>query len=320
MKKLFCVFMALALCFTMFGAGASAVGGKISCSVAYYSGYTAVKLSCGGADIYYTTDGTAPTRNSKLYTGKFKVTKPTEVRAAAYSGSSKTASRTINISVKTAKPVISYIGESSDGKNYEYSVKTSGVCKLYYTTDGTTPSSKNGTVLTGSSVYNISVKPGAVLKVCARKPGYKYSSVVKTAAPEKSPSESGDSRAEEFRMRVLELVNKERAANGLAKLTTDDKLTQAAQKRAEELVTLVSHSRPDGSSCFTALDEFGVSYMSAGENIAAGYYTPEDVVNGWMSSEGHRANILSGSFTKLGVGVVFTDNGYGVYWSQMFIG
>jgi uncharacterized protein YkwD len=89
--------------------------------------------------------------------------------------------------------------------------------------------------------------------------------------------------------------------------------------RAEELIQSFSHTRPDGTSCFTAFDEFGVDYRAAGENIAAGQKTPEDVVNSWMNSSGHRANILSENFTAIGVGVAEDVNGT-LYWVQMFIG
>ena len=122
-----------------------------------------------------------------------------------------------------------------------------------------------------------------------------------------------------FADRVLELVNEERAKNGLSPLSGDHaKLNAAAAVRAEELTELFSHDRPNGSSCFTVLKELGVSYMSAGENIAMGYSTPEAVVNGWMNSQGHRENILDSSFTYLGVGYVVDDSGY-AYWVQMFI-
>ncbi|MGN0649902.1 MAG: CAP domain-containing protein [Oscillospiraceae bacterium] len=320
MKKVLCIFITLALCFTMFGAAAAAAESKISCTVTYKSGYTYVKLACSGANIYYTTDGTAPTRNSALYSGRFKVTKPTQVRAAAYSGSSKVASRTISVGVRTTKPVITYLGVSSDGKSYEYRVDTAGECKIYFTTDGTTPSAKNGSVKSGLDSYKIKVNPGAVLKVCAKKTGYKYSTVAKADAPGESPAKSEESLLEEYRARVLELVNEARAAEGVGKLTTEEKLTKSAQKRAEELETLFSHTRPDGSSCFTMLDEFDVTYWSAGENIAAGYSSPESVVEGWLNSPGHRKNILNPNFSKLGVGVAFSENGYGIYWSQVFIG
>ena len=115
--------------------------------------------------------------------------------------------------------------------------------------------------------------------------------------------------------RVVELVNQERAKQGLSPLSTMTNLTAAANIRAPELVVLFDHNRPDGTQCFTALREANVTgYFTAGENIAAGYSTPEAVVNGWMNSSGHRANILNSSFTHIGVGY------YNGYWVQMFIG
>ena len=76
------------------------------------------------------------------------------------------------------------------------------------------------------------------------------------------------------------------------------------------------HTSPTYGSPFDMLKKFGISYKSAGENIAQGYSTPEAVVNGWMNSSGHRANILNASFTHMGVG--YDANGH--YWTQMFIG
>ena len=119
---------------------------------------------------------------------------------------------------------------------------------------------------------------------------------------------------------VLALVNEARAQEGLAPLTLAQNLTQAAQVRAGELPVLFSHTRPDGRSCFTALAEAGVAYRTAGENIAAGYATPEAVVDGWLHSEGHRANILNEDFTQMGVGHVQAADGYGDYWVQLFVG
>lgn len=123
-----------------------------------------------------------------------------------------------------------------------------------------------------------------------------------------------------FQREVLQLVNQARADQGLAPLTTAPALTAAAQTRAEELTVSYSHTRPDGSSCFTALDQAGVAYRAAGENIAAGYATPEDVVAGWMASDGHRANLLSEDFTQMGLGYAPAEDGYGHYWAQLFVG
>ncbi len=117
---------------------------------------------------------------------------------------------------------------------------------------------------------------------------------------------------------VVDLVNQQRAAAGLGSLTATSELNAAATKRAQEIISTFSHSRPDGSSCFTVLGDYGIAYMACGENIAAGQSTPESVMNSWMNSDGHRANILSGDYSHIGVGFVKSDSGYGYYWVQLF--
>lgn len=117
---------------------------------------------------------------------------------------------------------------------------------------------------------------------------------------------------------VIRMVNIERSKYGLSALQKDQGAASVAHVRAKEIVQSFSHTRPDGSSCFTAAKELGVSYSAAGENIAYGYADPQQVVNGWMNSEGHRKNILSSSFSKIGVGCYSSGNV--LYWSQFFIG
>lgn len=113
---------------------------------------------------------------------------------------------------------------------------------------------------------------------------------------------------------VLSLVNDERAAYGLKPLTMTQELTNGAMIRAAETAVSFSHTRPNGEQCFTA---FEWKYY-AGENIAAGQRSPKAVVNAWMNSSGHRANILSANFTTIGVGC-FEYNGR-LYWAQAFSG
>ena len=124
------------------------------------------------------------------------------------------------------------------------------------------------------------------------------------------PSVSG------YAEQVVALVNAERDNAGLGNVSATSSLNQAAQKRAEEIVSSFAHSRPDGRDCFTVFGEYGVTYMAAGENIAAGQGSPSAVMYSWMNSPGHRANILNASFTKIGVGYVSSGN----YWTQMIIG
>jgi uncharacterized protein YkwD len=115
---------------------------------------------------------------------------------------------------------------------------------------------------------------------------------------------------------VLRLVNIERANAGLSALSTNSSLTAAANKRAEETKASFSHTRPNGSKFSTVLQEYGVSYRTAGENIAYGQRSPQEVVSAWMNSPGHRANILNGNFNKIGIGVY--QSGGVIYWTQLF--
>ena len=120
-------------------------------------------------------------------------------------------------------------------------------------------------------------------------------------------------------LEVLSQCNAERQANGIAAHSLDPELTKEAYIRAQEIATLISHTRPDGRKCFTVLDQIGYSYWSAGENIAAGYGNSSAVMNGWMNSPGHRSNILNAGFKRLGVGYVYIPNSeYGYYWVQIF--
>lgn len=134
--------------------------------------------------------------------------------------------------------------------------------------------------------------------------------------PESSPEEQD--QAYVYGLRITELVNEHRAAAGLSPVKYSAKLSEAAQVRALEIEKSFSHTRPDGRYFSTVLKDYGISYRYSGENIAWGQKSPEEVVNAWMNSEGHRANILNASFTELGVG--YHRNARGVnYFTQLFI-
>ncbi|MDK2807817.1 MAG: hypothetical protein PWP24_551 [Clostridiales bacterium] len=120
-----------------------------------------------------------------------------------------------------------------------------------------------------------------------------------------------------FSKQVLTLVNQERKSAGLAPLTTSNSLQKAANQRAKEIATSFSHTRLDGSSSFTVLDEFSIQYRAAGENIAYGQRTPDEVMQAWMNSSGHRANILGSQFGKIGIGIYQSKSGV-YYWTQIF--
>lgn len=115
---------------------------------------------------------------------------------------------------------------------------------------------------------------------------------------------------------VYEITNNYRSLVGVSSLTLDSSLVEAASIRAKELSDSFSHTRPKGSSCFTVLSELGISYGTAGENIAAGYSSSQSVMEGWRSSSGHYQNIISSKFKKIGIGVNIVNNQY--YWVQIF--
>lgn len=126
----------------------------------------------------------------------------------------------------------------------------------------------------------------------------------------------------DYALQVWELVNAERAMQGIAPLEFNDDLNEVSVLRAGEITELFEHTRPDGTKCNTALAEFGLSTHNYGENIAytsIGYPDqPEEVMDGWMNSEGHRKNILNEKYKNIGIGVAFADGVY--YWVQTFTG
>ena len=137
-------------------------------------------------------------------------------------------------------------------------------------------------------------------------------------APSEPDQPSGSTSVLDYEQQVVTLVNAERAKYGLAALTLDETLCVYARVKSQDMHDqgYFSHTSPTYGSPFDMMRAFGVSYRTAGENIAMGYATPAAVVEAWMNSEGHRANILSANYTTLGVGYV-ADGGY---WTQWFIG
>ncbi len=121
----------------------------------------------------------------------------------------------------------------------------------------------------------------------------------------------------EYENQVIRLVNEIRVKNGLSALTADWELSRVARFKSQDMKdnNYFSHTSPVYGSPFQMIKNFGISYRAAAENIAKGQATPEAVVNAWMNSSGHRANILNGSYNKIGVGYVAD----GKYWTQMFI-
>lgn len=167
---------------------------------------------------------------------------------------------------------------------------------------------KSGTSCSGSN----STKPAPSQPATSSKPAPTQS------APASQPASSGYSA---FQSEVVRLVNVERSKNGLAALTADSLLMKTATVKSQDMAknNYFSHTSPTYGSPFDLMKQYGVSYRAAGENIAMGQTSPAQVMDGWMNSAGHRANILNSSYTKIGVGVAQNASGQ-YYWTQHFIG
>lgn len=119
---------------------------------------------------------------------------------------------------------------------------------------------------------------------------------------------------------VAILVNEKRAAENLKPLKVAPILRDAATVRANESVVEFTHFRPGGKLFSAVLSDFSIFTLSSAENLAAGYGEPEEVVEQWMNSPGHRANIMNPNFTHIGVGLSYAPHGeYRWYWTQLFI-
>jgi uncharacterized YkwD family protein len=133
--------------------------------------------------------------------------------------------------------------------------------------------------------------------------------------PEEKPNWTENAVLGQFEQEVGALVNKERAKAGLPPLTLVKDVSGVAEEKAFDMYSkgYFSHTSPAYGSPFDMMKRFGINYQSAGENIAQGQRSPEEVMNSWMNSSGHRANILNRDFNQIGVGY---NNGY---WVQMFV-
>jgi uncharacterized YkwD family protein/spore coat assembly protein SafA len=172
------------------------------------------------------------------------------------------------------------------------------------------------TVKSGDSMWKIAVKYETGLsEIISANPQIKNPSLIypgqKITIPQKDTAQSS------YTKEVIRLVNEIRAQNGLGTLKEDWQLSRVAQYKSQDMKDngYFSHTSPTYGSPFDMMKSFGISYRSAAENIAKGQSTPQQVVNAWMNSQGHRANILNKNYTHIGVGYVKSGN----IWTQMFI-
>lgn len=232
----------------------------------------------------------------------------------------KAGSTALKCKVTVKKSFITPSTESvsiSEGKSKTITIKVSGAKDIALSNSDKDVCSTSWGKWDGNTIkltVKAKSKGSAVIKVYTQKYSKSTAEEIKITVGEKS---ADDVRAD----KIVELVNKERKDAGVPAVKADSKLNEVAAVRAKELAEKYDHIRPDGTKCFTALDDadYG-SYLIAAENIANDYNNDEEhVMNLWMTSKkGHKENILNESFTKMGVGYYEADGRY--YWVQIFVG
>ncbi len=174
------------------------------------------------------------------------------------------------------------------------------------------------TVQPGDSLWKIAVKYQiGISEIIAANPQFKNPNLIYPGNKVTVPLLTNLKALER---QVIELVNQERAKSGLKPLKANWELSRVARYKSNDMRDrkYFSHDSPTYGSPFTMIKAFGISYRSAGENIAAGQTTAWEVMQSWLKSPGHRQNILNAGFTEIGVG--YSQGGsYRTYWTQMFI-
>jgi uncharacterized YkwD family protein/spore coat assembly protein SafA len=174
------------------------------------------------------------------------------------------------------------------------------------------------TVVAGDSLWKIAVKFQIGLsELIAANPGLKNPALIyvgqKIYIPNAAPLQTVETE-------IFKLVNVERSRNGLGALTYNWQVARVARTKSQDMINnhYFSHTSPVYGSPFRMLENYGLKFSSAAENIAYGQRTAQEVMTAWMNSAGHRANILSRNITQIGVGVAKASNGT-LYFTQMFI-
>lgn len=173
-------------------------------------------------------------------------------------------------------------------------------------------------VKTGESMWKISVKYQIGLsEIIQANPSVKNPAMIYPNQKLNIPNIDNVKNVEE---EVLTLVNQERSKIGLKPLQMDWELSRVARMKSQDMAqkNYFSHTSPTYGSPFDMMKHFGIKFRTAGENIATGQRTPEEVMESWMNSQGHRENILKPDFTHIGVGY-YRGGNYGTMWTQMFI-
>lgn len=304
---------------SLFSVSASAKA-EMKLKITYSTKYTYLEITPADKDntIRYTTDGSVPDADSKKYKSKLRTSKGAVIRVAEFDDEGrKVDTARVTLKRKCPKPEIN-ASKTDDGYKITISDAADGA-DIYYTTDGSKPTKK-------SDKYDgkFIAEAGTVIRAYAVKSGWKssgYSKLTLEAEETVLTDEENETEYDDISIEILDLVNSHREKEGLYKLEMDEKLYEAAQIRAKEIAEdySIGHDRPDGTSCFTVLDEVGFKYYFAAENIGyteGSLSTPETIVKLWIKSSNHRKNIENKQGKYIGIASYKVGNA--TYWVQIF--
>ena len=325
MKKILSVVMVLIMALSLMTVSASAASSpKLNASsVNVPIGYAVtLKVSGNKEDVKWSAgdSSVADVRSSEGNTAKISAKETGETYVYA-----KTDGQTLKCKITVKQSFITASEETLEmdkGSSKDITITVKGSKDIVLTRSDKSVCSVAWGKWEGDSI-KLTVKGSAAgicdIKVYAK--GYSKSTAevitVKVTDPDSS-NNSNNSKSSSMTDEVIELVNKERQKAGKSALISDDTLNEIAQMRAEEITKKFSHTRPDGTSCFTAFEDAGIVNVYSAENIAAGQKNANEVMKSWMNSSGHKKNILNSDYTKIGVGCVKSGGKY--YWVQVFMG
>ena len=264
--------------------------------------------------IYYTTDGTKPSKDSKKYSKRVKFTENSTMRVIEYTKKGDfVASSKINVKLKCAPVEFDCIDIATGTKTITLSTITDGAT-IYYTIDGTVPDPEYSDVYTGP----LTLGDKSTLSAVVAKSGWKQSSVKIETVSEIPLHLTDFNFGDPIYSEAAVLLNSYRRSSGLNQLILDKGLTEAANVRAKELSVLMDHTRPTGAGYLSAVDDCGVKVRYCAEFISSYYKTADEFLRSILSDRGNYSVILGAGYNHNAVGIGYYEKGKSRYW-VMFI-
>ncbi len=287
---------------------------KISYELSYIAenGYMYVTLMPrkGSNTIYYTTDGSKPSKDSKKYSKRIKFTENATLRAREYNKKGElTATITVNVKMKCAPVELGCIDIATGTKTITLSTITDDAT-IYYTIDGTTPDPDYSDIYTEP----LTLGDRSTIKAIAVKDGWKKSSTISEMVSDIPLRLTDFNFGDPLYSETAVVLNTYRRSSGLNSLILDEKLTEAANVRAKELSVYMDHTRPTGTGYLTAVEDCGVKVRFSAEFIASYYKTPSEFISAVLSDKTNYGRLLGKGYDDNKVGVGYFEKGKSRYW------